>query len=145
MEKIWDLKPEGGGDPILVDMHDASEAIARDPVRYSRKPPEGSVAHGIAQKKRDYDAKMAEILLKEQAEMDKVNEEAKAKADAVRKAAYDAKVEADKKAAEEAAKNQPPPDAAAQVKSIEAEAAAKRAEVKAAHDEERKALEKEKP
>lgn len=39
MERIWDLKPDDGGAPVLVVVGNPNEAIARHPERYSRKAP----------------------------------------------------------------------------------------------------------
>lgn len=38
-ERIWDLKPTGGGQPVQVTVGNPNEAIARDPTRYARKKP----------------------------------------------------------------------------------------------------------
>lgn len=37
MEKLWDLKPDDGGQPRLVEVGNVSEAMQRDPARYSRE------------------------------------------------------------------------------------------------------------
>lgn len=38
-EMVWDLKPEGGGEPVQVVVSSAKEACNRDPARYSRTKP----------------------------------------------------------------------------------------------------------
>src|ERR1700684_544508 len=62
--KVWDLKPDHGGDPVEVTMlteRDATEAIERDPERYTREAPEGSPEHARLEKQREHNAKLAEI------------------------------------------------------------------------------------
>lgn len=93
-QKIWDLKPDGGGAPVLIEMYsvDAAAAVENHPQRYSREAPEGTVEHEIAAKKRDRDAKLAEVRKQEIEEQAKVNADRRAKVDAIRKEERDAEL-----------------------------------------------------
>lgn len=44
-DKVWDLKPPGGGPPVQVELgNSAHEAVARDPKRYAHDLPKAKRA-----------------------------------------------------------------------------------------------------
>src|ERR1700744_4547168 len=84
---IWDLKPEGGSKPVLIekDAVDAREAIARDPERYTDVAPEGTVEHEQAEQKRARDAALADVRREENEALSKLHAERREKIDGIRR------------------------------------------------------------
>ena len=80
-ELIWDLTPDGGDHPVLIEMQhsvDANEAIERHPERYTRAAPEGSVEYEIEQRRVARNAELAEIAASENEALNKINAERQA-------------------------------------------------------------------
>lgn len=142
--KIWDLKPDDGGDPIEVVVANPNEAIVRDPTRYTRIAPDGTVRGDIAKRRREENAKLAEIRKEENARLGEIATERQKKLDAISKEQSDARqkarekqIEDNKKAAVDAGDV---PSREADIQRVEAEAAAEAERVKHEGDEKRRKL-----
>lgn len=143
-EKIWDLTPEGGGEPCQVDIGNPSEAIAAHPERYTRKAPDGTVQAAIAKRDAERAAKVAAIEAEKNAKFSEIAKAKQAKLDAIAKEAADAKktqLEKDRAATEKAAKDSGiVPDRRGQIAAIESEANAASELAQHEADEKKKVL-----
>lgn len=152
-ERIWDLKPDDGGDPVMVVVGNATEAIQRDPGRYSRRAPDGT-AHGEEQRRaEEAAAKRAEIRGREIERLNEIardaaqkrrailEEEAKAAEERREREREEAR-EARDKAAEEA---DIPPSRRAELDRIEADQLAESEKVRLETADELAALEAQPP
>lgn len=79
-ERIWDNKPDDGGGPVQVVVGNPTEAVARDPTRYSRNAPDGT-AHGEIERRATEAAAEKERIRGE--EIKRLNEIAKDKQDKI--------------------------------------------------------------
>jgi hypothetical protein len=93
-QKIWDLKPDGGGAPIAILMEavDAREAIARHPERYSDVAPKGTVEFERAEKDRATADALADVRRQENEALSQINAERREAVDAIRKQEREARV-----------------------------------------------------
>ncbi len=142
--KIWDLKPDGGA-PRLLTMstdRDATEAIERDPERYSREAPEGTPEHAVGQKRREHAAELAEVAASENKALADINAKEAADLKAIEEKKAEAKREAEEKARAEHLKAHPELAHQAEADKVKADARAARAKVKAEHDKHRAELAK---
>jgi hypothetical protein len=144
--KIWDLKPDGGGSPIVVTMksdYDASEAIARDPDRYTREPPEGTPEYERLEKDRAHAAKLAEISASESKAMAEITAAEREHLKKIADEKAEAKRAADEKAREEYLKDHPELAHDAEIARIKSKAHADRERIRMEHDQHRAELAKE--
>ena len=142
-ENIWDLKPFGGGRPVLVSMHgvDANESIERDPERYTRVAPEGTVEYDLEQKRVAKADAVAKLKREENEALSEVARKRREKVDEIQ-----AKKREEARAAEEKRlereKAETPPNHEGDLQQIHAEATQEELQIKADFATRRAELEK---
>lgn len=124
-EKIWDLKPDGGGPPVQVEVGNPTEAILAQPGRYTRLPPDGSAQAELAKVRASKSEARAVIEKEKNDKLAEIAKERQAKLDAFDKEEADARtaaLEAQRREADEKLKKSGVvPDRAGARAAIEAE------------------------
>lgn len=140
--KIWDLTPEGGGRPVLMEMHsvDASEAIARNPERYTRFAPEGTVEHELDQRRVARNEELRKIAASENEALGKIAADRRAAIDAIKHEQHEATVAETERLRKEREEKEGVPavsDRKGEIDQINQKAAQAQARVRIEHDEKR--------